>query len=406
MFQRRRLVPASALVTATLLTLGCRESFDPLSPPDAPAFVVGAASLETSGRGGIGSSVALPGMNRQEFDFLVTSPPAGRLFIRDYSVVRTSAELLASLRVDPADPATGISQVEQTSATCVVFGGIGRVDTGDLFAFSVTACDNGSPGARVDFFSITVPDINYTKQASLTDGEITISGQTKGDIAVQTVTTGTDLDVDGYTVMLDNAVSQATGANATVRFNAVPEGTHLVQISGLASNCVVSGSDSRTVTVTGGAVTNTSFEVTCTAVTPERIDVTGLGVIGTDPPLPGMNRFELDFAVNSDFTGRVLLTDYSVTRSDGSPGSMTVDPADPETFISSFSRTSARCVAFGGVGRLNDRALLYAFFIDVCDNASPGAGSDTFQVNLPDRPYSKSGTLSGGDIVISSSTTS
>jgi hypothetical protein len=119
-----------------------------------------------------------------------------------------------------------------------------------------------------------------------------------------------------------------------------------------------------------------------------------------------MDRFALDFDVTSDLAGRVLLTDYSITRGDGSPASMTVDATDPETFISSFSRTSATCVAFGGVGRLNDRALLYTFFIDVCDNASPGAGSDTFQVNLPDRPYTKSGTLTEGDIAISSSTTS
>lgn len=389
-----------------LLTLGCRDSFQPLDPgAEAPAFSATTVPLETSGKGGIGSSVALPGMHRQEFDFHVTSPPAGRFFIRDYGVLRTSTELLASMTVDPNDPATGISRFEQTSATCVAFEGIGRVDTGDLFAFSVTACDNGSPGAGLDFFSISVPDINYSKGASLTDGEITITGETKGDIEVATVTTGNDIDPDGYTVTLDSTTSQSIATSGTVRFNALDEGTHLLELTGLAANCAVDA-PSRTVAVTAGEVSSTTFNVTCTAITTSHTRVIGKGVIGSGAALPGMDRFELDFDVTSDLSGRVLLTDYSITRGDGSPASMTVDATDPATFISSFTRTSTTCVAFSGVGRLNDGGSLYTFFIDACDNANPGAGADTFSVDLPDRPYSKSGTLTEGDIAISSTTTS
>lgn len=395
----------AALAAMTALTLGCGE---PTRPPEgdigAPAFSVTAEPLEATGDGGIGSSVALPGSNRQEFDFFVTTPPGGRFFFRDYGVLRTSPGLVATMTVDPADPATAITQFEQTSALCVTIWGIGRVDTGDLFSFMATGCDNGTPGAAWDYFKFSVSEIGYSKAALLTDGEITITGETMGDLQVTTVTTGNDLDSDGYTVTV-GAASQAIGTNTTVEFNGVLEGTYLVDLSGLAANCAVSGSNPQTVTITAGAVSSASFDVTCTAASTGQTVATGQGVIGTGPALPEADRFELDFEVNSDLTGRLLFTDWSVTRSDGSAATMTVDAAaDPATFISSFSRTSATCVAFGGVGRLNDGGSLHRFFVDACDNANPGAGADTFSVDLPDRPYSKSGTLNEGDIAISTTT--
>jgi hypothetical protein len=391
----------TALGAATLMAVGCQEPLQPGS--DGPAFSITAVPLEVTGRGAIGHGAPVPGLNRQEFDFAITSPPAGRFFIRDYSTLRTSTTLLGTMTVDPADPATGISSFEQVSATCVTFGGIGRVDTGDLFAFSATACDDGSPGAWVDHFSIAVPDIRYEKSAWLNEGDIAISGATKGDIEVTTTTTGVDVDPDGYTVTLNTTTSQAIATNGTADFKALDAGSYVVQLTGLADNCTLSGSDSQTVPVDAGSVSRVSFDVSCAAAaTVTR--VVGLGVIGTGAPLPRQDRFELDFDVTSDLHGRLLLTDYVVLRSDGSPGRMTVDPADPETFISSFGFTSANCVAFGGMGRINDGSGTYRFFIETCDNANPGAGADTFSIDVPDRPYQKSGTLTEGDIAISSAT--
>lgn len=398
---RSLVASVTALGAAALVAAGCREPLQ--SGPQGPVFSTVTTSLEVTGHGAIGHTVPLPGLNRQEFDFAITSPPAGRFFIRDYSTLRTSTGLLGTMTVDPADPATGISAFEQISATCVTFGGIGRVDTGDLFAFSATACDNGTPGAWTDHFSFSVPDIQYEKSAWLNEGEIAISGATKGDIAVTTATSGVDLDPDGYTVTLDLTASQAIGTNGTVAFKALEAGTYSVQISGVADNCTLSDSDSRTVTVTAGAVSSVAFNVTC-AATSAMTRVVGLGVIGTGAPLPRQERFELDFDVTSDLQGRLLITDYVVVRSDGTPGQLTVDPADPETFISSFGFTSASCVAFGGMGRINDGSGVYRFFVETCDNANPGAGADTFSIDVPDRPYSKSGTLNDGDIAISSAT--
>jgi hypothetical protein len=73
--------------------------------------------------------------------------------------------------------------------------------------------------------------------------------------------------------------------------------------------------------------------------------------------------------------------------------------------VTSLTRTSATCVQFGGDGRL-DTNEYFQFFIDVCDNAGPpsGVGSDTFNVNLPARPFEHGGTVTEGDIAISGTT--
>jgi hypothetical protein len=341
-------------------------------------------------------------MDRQEFDFDATGSPGGRLFLRDFRAVRADGSI-GSLTVDPAiHEGTEINAFVQTSAACVAFGGIGRLDTGDLVDFSVDACDNGSPGADVDFFRISVPGIGYNESDMLTEGEITLSGGTNGDLDVTTVTTGSDLDADGYTVTVDTATSQPIGTNSTVRFPSLAEGSHSVKLSAVAANCTVSGENPRTVTVVAGSVASTTFDVTCTATSPGGTRVTGRGALGNGLALPTMDRFEFDFDVTSTFSGRLVVTDYSIVRGDGSPARMTVDPADPGTGITSFTRTSATCARFGGVGRLNEGGgSLYGFFVDACDKASPGKGADTFSITLPDRPYSKSGTLTEGDVAIS-----
>jgi hypothetical protein len=343
-------------------------------------------------------------MDRQEFDFEATGAPGGRLFVRDLSAVRSNLSM-GSLTADPAvDPATGINSFTETSAACVTFAGIGRLDGGELVDFSVESCDNGSPGAGADFFRISVPSISYNESGTLTEGEITLSGGTKGDVDVTTATNGSDLDPDGYTVTVDGTTSQATGTNATVRFSSLAEGSHTVELSGVAANCTTAGSNQRKVTVVAGGVAGITFDVTCAATSTALTRATGRGAVGDGLALPKMNRLEFDFEATSALNGRVVATDYSIMRDDFSAGRLTADATtDPETGITSFSRTSATCVTFGGVGRINDNNRLYQFFIDVCDNASPGVGADTFTIRLPSRPYSKGGTLDEGDIAITTS---
>jgi len=77
------------------------------------------------------------------------------------------------------------------------------------------------------------------------------------------VTTGSNLDPDGYEVMLDGLRSQVVAVQGTVTFADVEEGNHGVELTGLAANCTAGGANPRTVTVTAAVTTTTTFDVTC-----------------------------------------------------------------------------------------------------------------------------------------------
>src|SRR5947199_1676793 len=88
---------------------------------------------------------------------------------------------------------------------------------------------------------------------------------TTGSLTVTTSTTGSNLDPDGYTVTVDGN-QKAIGINNSVTFSGLSPGNHSVQLNGLAQNCTVS-SNPRTVSITAGSTTKTTFSVGCTAPT-------------------------------------------------------------------------------------------------------------------------------------------
>ncbi len=88
-----------------------------------------------------------------------------------------------------------------------------------------------------------------------------------GSLTVTTTTTGSNLDADGYTVTVDGTTSQAIGINGSVTFTGLAAGNHDVALSGLATNCAVSGPNPVTVTVPSGGTVTVAFTVSCTATT-------------------------------------------------------------------------------------------------------------------------------------------
>ncbi|HUP53366.1 MAG TPA: hypothetical protein VM198_12870 [Longimicrobiales bacterium] len=89
-----------------------------------------------------------------------------------------------------------------------------------------------------------------------------------GSVQVTTVTTGIDIDPDGYTVSVDGGTAQAIGVDATIVISGVVHGERTVQLLNLQSNCsVVNGDNPRTVTVPGEGTVETTFEVSCVALT-------------------------------------------------------------------------------------------------------------------------------------------
>ena len=87
-----------------------------------------------------------------------------------------------------------------------------------------------------------------------------------GDISVTTATTGPSQDPDGYTVSVDGNQSPIP-TSGTATFRDLPTGSHTVTLSGVASNCTVSGGPSQQATVTAGSTAPVTFSVSCTATT-------------------------------------------------------------------------------------------------------------------------------------------
>jgi hypothetical protein len=244
----------------------------------------GSGSLPTftraTGLGAIGQGDATPGSDRQEFDFEANATPGGRLTFIDYTVVRADGSA-GHMTVDPDDyPDTGVTSFQQLSATCVRFGGTGRLDTGELWAFFVDACDEADPGVGFDRFTITLPDragpgVPFTRSGTLTSGDIVLSGDapapTTGDLTVTTSTTGSNLDPDGYTVTVGGTDSRPIPINGSVTFGGLAAGEHSVVLSGVASNCMVSGGTTRSVTVPAGGTASIDFAVHCESAPATRL---------------------------------------------------------------------------------------------------------------------------------------
>ena len=110
-------------------------------------------------------------------------------------------------------------------------------------------------------------------------GSETAAPPTTGSIRVTAATGGTDLDPDGYTVALQGDTLSGTGSssqpiavNGTVTFSQLKPGTYSLALSGAVANCPVGGQDPRTVSVTAGGTTLTTFQVTCV----QRVDLSGV----------------------------------------------------------------------------------------------------------------------------------
>jgi hypothetical protein len=86
-----------------------------------------------------------------------------------------------------------------------------------------------------------------------------------GAVRVTTVTTGADLDPNGYRIAVDGGSAQPIGVNASTILTNVAAGAHSVRISGLSQNCTVQGSNPQAVTVTTGGTAELSFTVSCGA---------------------------------------------------------------------------------------------------------------------------------------------
>jgi len=129
-----------------------------------------------------------------------------------------------------------------------------------------------------------------TVEAEVAEGAVTavVFGMTctalTGVVEVTATTGGEDIDLDGYQLTIDGAGNWTLATNGVQRVPSLSPGDHLVEISGLADNCTLTGEAARTLTLTAGTVkrdtARTDFDVSC-APLPKSVHLT-VTTTGTD----------------------------------------------------------------------------------------------------------------------------
>lgn len=88
-----------------------------------------------------------------------------------------------------------------------------------------------------------------------------------GSIKIQTTSTGSDLDRNGYAVAVDRRQPATIGLNDNLVVENLKLGNHTVALSDLATNCTAAANP-QTTSVVGADTVTVAFEVTCDALTP------------------------------------------------------------------------------------------------------------------------------------------
>jgi hypothetical protein len=156
-----------------------------------------------------------------------------------------------------------------------------------------------------------------------------------GAIVVSTVTSGSPVDPDGYTVTVDNGPPQHIAPTGVVTFTGLAVGNHTVTLSGVAANCSVNGTVTVNVPVLGSV--SVTFTVRCAPNAPPS---TGDLTVTTSTT-----------GANLDPDGYTVTLDGSTNRAIATNGSVTFTglPAGNHTVV--LSGVAGNCSASGGTSR-------------------------------------------------------
>jgi Tol biopolymer transport system component len=84
-----------------------------------------------------------------------------------------------------------------------------------------------------------------------------------GTLEITASTSGSEVDADGYALTIDNGTPQPLGVNGADTVASLSPGTHTVALAGIAANCVVDGSNPRSVDITAATTVKLRFDIAC-----------------------------------------------------------------------------------------------------------------------------------------------
>ena len=185
-----------------------------------------------------------------------------------------------------------------------------------------------------------------------------------GALAVTVATSGSNTP-SGYTVTVDGSSSQSVGANGVATFIGLAPGDHVVLLSGVPSNCTVSGANPRTVSLIAGLVAATTFSVSCTAPPP--------------PPTTGeLTVTTSTSGSNIDADGYTVTVDGGASQAIGVNGSVTFSGLSAGSHTVVLSGVAGNCSVSGGTSRtanVTAGATASTSFSVTCTAPPPQTGS-------------------------------
>ncbi len=274
---------AGLIIVTTILTNCGIEEGTP-EPPTSPEI-----SSITPNRGPAGTSVMIEGsgfnsiatentvtFNGELAEVVAATPSSIEAFVPDSATtgpvaVRVGEEAATGPVFTVESQMPGIASIEPDSGTVgmeVLIHGMNFDSTtsGNIITF------NGVE-APVNQASDTLLATEVPTGATTGPVEVTVHGETatgpeftiikRGILEVIVSTSGPEPAADGYLVSVEGAENQSSASNDTLYFSGLSEGNHEVELSDIAINCGVTGSNPRSISIAAGDTTTTYFEVFC-----------------------------------------------------------------------------------------------------------------------------------------------
>jgi uncharacterized protein (DUF2141 family) len=301
-----------------------------------PALVPGGHDVELTG---VAANCAVAGSNPRTVE-VVAGETASTTFDVTCSSTVGAVEVTVSTTGEDIDSDGYTVDLDGTSSRSVAANGM-TVFTGIAPGNHTLTLQNIEANCDVTSSNPTSASVTPGDTAAVSF-DVLCQGLT-GDLEVTTSTTGQELD-NGYAVVIDGGAPQPIGINATAMFEDLDDGDHSVLLTDVAANCIVSGSNPRTVTVPVDGTGSTTFNVSCAATTGTvqvSVSTSGEDIPTGDYTVALEDQGSLSVAVNG---GTATFTEvppgtHDVTLS-GFPGNCTVDGENPEEVTVTAGNTS------------------------------------------------------------------
>lgn len=180
-----------------------------------------------------------------------------------------------------------ISYKNLADGSTSTFSGAGRVSGHTLTLFFLGSVRDGDQDRVTASLEVSGDEMTGRHEEQLGRWSATMTLQRPstqpqlGVVRVMTRSMGDDLDLSAYVIATEDE-RRRIELNDTVEFADVVPGTFRVELDDVADNCAVTGGAVREIEVTAGDTSLVAFEVSCGALPPAEVNVTGTWIGITD----------------------------------------------------------------------------------------------------------------------------